>query len=164
LTELIKTILGLQRTHTLPALWLAFVESLPKRDYKRHIKIGEKLKQELKIILGDDGVLLFPSFPVSAMYHNQPLVTNSFDWIYYGMHLTESILFFSKFLILLIFSIKSTGIFNVFGFPVTQCPLGLNSEGLPTGVQLVSNHNCDHLTIKVAEHLESNLIGWIAPS
>jgi hypothetical protein len=84
LKEIIKTILGLQRTHTLPALWLAFLESLPKRDYIHHIKMGEKLKQELKIILGDDGVLLFPSFPVSAMYHNQPLLTNSLDWIYYG--------------------------------------------------------------------------------
>jgi fatty acid amide hydrolase 2 len=84
LKEIIKTILGLQCSHTLPALWLAFLESLPKRDYMHHIKMGEKLKQELKIILGDDGVLLFPSFPVSAMYHNQPLLTNSLDWIYYG--------------------------------------------------------------------------------
>ena len=55
-------------------------------------------------------------------------------------------------------------IFNVFGFPVTQCPMGLNKEGLPTGVQVVANHNCDHLTIKIAEHFESKLISWVQPS
>lgn len=138
ITELAKSILGFQKTHTLPAIFLALVERFA-RDPTRHIQMGEKLKQELKIILGDDGVLLFPSFPTSAMYHNQPLFTNTFDYIYYGM-------------------------FNFFGLPVTQCPMGLNKEGLPTGVQVVANHKCDHLTIRIAEHLESNLVGWIQPS
>lgn len=54
--------------------------------------------------------------------------------------------------------------FNVLGFPVTQCPMGLNKDGLPTGVQVVANHKCDHLTIRVAEHMEKNLVGWIQPS
>ena len=88
---------------------------------------------------GEDGILLFPSFPVVAMYHNMPLFTNTFDWIYYG-------------------------IFNALGLPVTQIPLGLNGEGLPTGVQIVSNHKCDHLTIRLAEYFEENLIGWVQPS
>lgn len=82
--ELIKTLTGVKASHTLPALWLGLIEHLPKQKPLRHIEMGEKLKQELKIILGDDGVLFFPSFPISAMYHNQPLLTNSFDWIYYG--------------------------------------------------------------------------------
>lgn len=77
--------MGLQRTHTLPAIWLSLAELLPKRDFTHHIQMGEKLKQELKIILGNDGILLFPSFPTSAMYHNQPLFTNNLDWIYYGI-------------------------------------------------------------------------------
>lgn len=49
------------------------------------------------------------------------------------------------------------------GFPVTQCPMGLSDDGLPTGVQIVSNLNNDHLTIKLAEYFESNLVGWIPP-
>jgi hypothetical protein len=27
----------------------------------------------------------------------------------------------------------------------------------------VANHGCDHLTIKLAEYFEQNLIGWIEP-
>jgi len=84
LLELLKTTTGFFASHTVPALWLGLMEILPKQNPTKHIQMGEKLKQELKIILGDDGVLLFPSFPVSAMYHNQPLLTNTFDWIYYG--------------------------------------------------------------------------------
>ena len=52
LKETVKTLLGLQKSHTLPALWLAMIENLPKRDTLRHYQMGEKLKQELKIILG----------------------------------------------------------------------------------------------------------------
>ena len=56
------------------------------------------------------------------------------------------------------------GLYNALGFPVTQIPMGLcEKSGLPTGVQLVSNHRCDHLTIKLAEHFEKNLIGWVPP-
>lgn len=48
---------------------------------------------------------------------------------------------------------------------VTQVPMGLSKkEGLPTGVQIVANHFCDHLTIKVAEYFEANLVGWVQPS
>ena len=50
------------------------------------------------------------------------------------------------------------------GFPVTQCPMGLcEKSGLPLGVQVVSNYKCDHLTIRLAEYLEQNLVGWIPP-
>jgi hypothetical protein len=41
----------------------------------------------LKIIIfliGNDGIVFFPSFPVVAPYHSQPLFTNPLDWIYYG--------------------------------------------------------------------------------
>ena len=87
---------------------------------------------------GDDGVLLFPSFPIVAPYHHQSLFTNTFDFLYYG-------------------------IINSVGLPSTQIPLGLNSQGLPTGVQIVANHNMDHLTIGMAEYFETNLGGWVAP-
>jgi fatty acid amide hydrolase 2 len=75
-----------------------------------------------------------------APYHNQPFVTNLFDYIYYG-------------------------IWNALGFPSTQIPMGLSErEGLPTGIQIISNFNNDHLTIKLAEYFEANLIGWTLPS
>jgi hypothetical protein len=35
-------------------------------------------------LIGNDGIVFFPSFPVVAPYHSQPLFTNPLDWIYYG--------------------------------------------------------------------------------
>jgi fatty acid amide hydrolase 2 len=137
-TELFKSIIGLQKKHTLPAISLAITERFPAHKPGHHLQLADQLRQELKDIIKDDGILLFPSFPVVAPYHNQALLTNSLDFIYYG-------------------------IMNVLGFPVTQIPMGLNSEGLPTGIQIVANHNMDHLTIKLAEYFESNLVGWIPP-
>ena len=136
--ELLKSIFCSQTMHTLPALGLAIVERFKTHDPELFVEIGNKLRSELKAEIGDDGILIFPSFPVVAPYHNIPLFTNSLDFVYYG-------------------------IINALGFPSTQCPMGLSSDALPTGVQIVSNHLNDHLTIKVAELLESQLIGWVPP-
>ncbi|CAF0988502.1 unnamed protein product [Brachionus calyciflorus] len=136
--ELLRSILGLQDKHTLPAISLAITERFPTNRPEHHLELANQLRQEIQDIIKDDGILLFPSFPVVAPYHNQALLTNSLDFIYYG-------------------------IMNVFGFPVTQIPMGLNSHGLPLGVQIVANHNLDHYTVKLAEHFEANLVGWIPP-
>lgn len=64
----------------------------------------------LQELLGDDGVLLFPSHPTPAPYHGQPLF-RAFNFVY-------------------------TAVINVLLFPSTQCPLGLGSEGLPLGIQV----------------------------
>lgn len=74
-------------------------------------------------------------------------------------------------------------IFNIFGFPITQVPLGLGSWGVPLGVQVyrlivnyfqASNNFCfnkvignlhnDHLTLAVAAELEREFGGWVSPS
>lgn len=60
-----------------------------------------------------------------------------------------------------IFSLPA--IFNVLGLPVTQCPLGLSSEGLPLGIQLVAASYNDHLTLAVARYLEEAFGGWVLP-
>jgi fatty acid amide hydrolase 2 len=44
--------------------------------------------------------------------------------------------------------------------PVTQVPMGLNSQGLPTGVQVVATRNRDRHCIAVAEELEKEFGGW----
>ncbi len=62
-------------------------------------------------LLGDDGVLLVPSFPTPAFYHYQSL-SKPFNFAY-------------------------TAIFNVLGFPITQVPLGLGSWGVPLGLQVI---------------------------
>ena len=138
LKELMKSIFGLQKNHTLPAIGLAIVERIPNKQVGRLLLLANELKAEIKEILGDDGVLLFPSFPIVAPYHNMPMWTNTFDYVYYG-------------------------IINALGLPSTQCPMGLSASGLPTGVQVVSNHNMDHVTLSVAELFEENLGGWVPP-
>jgi fatty acid amide hydrolase 2 len=56
-----------------------------------------------------------------------------------------------------------TVLFNLFGFPVTQVPLGLSREGLPLGVQLVAAPGKDHLTLALAMELEHKFGGWVPP-
>ncbi|XP_041354859.1 fatty-acid amide hydrolase 2-A-like [Gigantopelta aegis] len=138
-TELLKWVVG-RSDHTLPAIGLGLVEKL---DYLREsyhpkfLDMLEKLELKLQEMLGDNGVLLYPTHPVIAPYHNQPLLT-PFNFAY-------------------------TGIFNALGLPVTQCPVGLSKEGLPVGFQIVGSMNGDRQTIAVARHVEEGLGGWVPP-
>jgi Asp-tRNA(Asn)/Glu-tRNA(Gln) amidotransferase A subunit family amidase len=42
--------------------------------------------------------------------------------------------------------------------------MGLNSDGFPTGIQVVSTPGNERLIIKVAEELSDAFGGWKAPS
>ena len=61
------------------------------------------------------------------------------------------------------FAAYATLLFNVLELPVTQVPMGLNQDGLPTGVQIVAAHGHDHRTICAAQHLERQFGGWQPP-
>ncbi len=136
--ELLKTLFFNQHKHTLPALAYSIMEQIPDFNGKKNIKLGIELREELSQLLKNDSIIIFPSFTVTSFYLNQAIFSHTFDYMYFG-------------------------ILNALGFPSTQCPMGLNKEGLPTGIQIVSNHMMDHLTIKLAEFFESNLIGWVPP-
>ena len=98
---------------------------LPKSLQENALRNGENLRVEVEEILGEDGVLLFPSHPTTALRHNVPLLkTNNFIY---------------------------TAIVNALHLPATQVPLGLDSSGLPLGIQIVAGRNKDHLTLAVAE-------------
>lgn len=138
--ELIKWCLGVS-SHTFPAISLGLAENimkvLPQTCEEAVLKSGEKLRQEIEDLLGDDGVLLYPSHPTTALRHNMPIL-KPFNFAY-------------------------TAIFNVLYLPVTQCPLGLGSDGLPLGIQIVASRNNDHLTLAIAEALEKAFGGWVPP-
>lgn len=53
--------------------------------------------------------------------------------------------------------------FNLFGLPVTQVPMGLTDNGLPLGVQVVAAAGHDHVSIAVALELERAVGGWVDP-
>ncbi len=126
-------------THTLPAIGLCILEALPNKYNKRFHKIAHKFFNEIEVLLGDDGVLLFPTFPQSAPYHGWPLIMNTFDYIY-------------------------CGIINALGLPSTQCPLGLDSQQLPLGIQCIAARAHDQLTLAVAQEIEQFMGGWVSPS
>ncbi|KFM75691.1 Fatty-acid amide hydrolase 2-A, partial [Stegodyphus mimosarum] len=135
--ELLQWLIG-QSRFTFPAIILGLTESTmlgPSDFYSNMVK---DLKQELEGILGEDGILLFPTHPTCAPHHYEALF-KPFNFAY-------------------------TGIFNIFGFPVTQCPLGLGREKLPIGVQVIANAYNDRITLAVAVEIEKAFGGWISPS
>jgi fatty acid amide hydrolase 2 len=124
----------------MPGVLLCMLERVPTLMSSRTRKaaaLGAELRKELESILGDDGVLLKPSYPSVAPKHHRALVP-PFKWIY-------------------------TGIFNVLEMPVTQVPLGLDPRGLPLGVQVAGSNARDHVTIRVAQELERAMGGWVPP-
>jgi len=127
--------------HTLPAIALALLETtadVPRGRAARWAARGEELRLELEDVLGPDGVMLYPPYARTAPKHHHPLL-RPFEWVY-------------------------TAILNVMQLPVTQVPLGLDSRGLPLGVQVAAAHGNDHLTIAVAEELERAFGGWTPPT
>lgn len=137
--ELAKRLFGLSN-HTLPAIGLGIMEALTRESDPSILKLLsmlQTLREQLCTLLGEDGVLLYPSHPCPAPYHNQPLCM-PLNFAY-------------------------TGIFNALGLPVTQVPLGLGKEGLPLGMQVVAAPYQDHLTLAVAAELEKGFGGWVSP-
>ncbi|XP_049820644.1 fatty-acid amide hydrolase 2-A isoform X2 [Aethina tumida] len=98
----------------------------------------EELKDELQDLLKDDGVLICPTFPAEAHYHNN---------IYRKL-----------------FNPAYCAAFNGLGFPVTNCPVSRTEDGLPVGLQVAAAPNCDRLSLAVAEEIEKAFGGWQPPS
>lgn len=139
LWELLKWLVGMS-SHTLPAIALGLTERVMKLSPSINAKLvsmGKSLQAEMETLLGPDGVLLYPPHPTVAPRHHYPICM-PFNFAY-------------------------TAIFNVLGLPVTQCPLGLSSEGLPLGIQLVAASYNDRLTLAVARYLEEAFGGWVPP-
>lgn len=89
-------------------------------------------------ILGNgDSVFLYPTHPTTAIYH-----TESFYRLY---------------------DFAYSALFNVLELPATSIPMGLDSQGLPVGIQVAANHHNDRLCFAVARELENAFGGWVPP-
>ncbi|XP_075980777.1 fatty-acid amide hydrolase 2-like isoform X2 [Anticarsia gemmatalis] len=137
IVELPKKLLGMSDFTLAAILKLADDQILPPVNKEWAEQTTKELREELINLLGDDGVLLFPSAPAPAPYHYSPLL-RPFNFAYWG-------------------------IFNVLKFPAAQVPIGLTSDGLPLGIQVVAAPHCDALCLAVAEHLGKSLGGVQAP-
>lgn len=111
-------------------------QRMPERRMRRGVEAGRALAEEVEAVLGD-GVLLHPPFPRVAPKHNR---TVGRPWM-----------------------LLPAAVFNLLGLPATSVPMGLNSAGLPLGVQVVGPRDRDHLPIAVALELERVFGGWVAP-
>ncbi|XP_070785951.1 fatty-acid amide hydrolase 2-A-like [Enoplosus armatus] len=137
LWELLKWMVG-KSEHTMAAIGLALVEMTQvSKPSPFIIHQKEKLQKGVDELLGTDGVFLYPSHTRVAPKHHHPLF-RPLDFAY-------------------------TGIINILGLPVTQCPLGLGEEGLPLGLQVVAGKLQDRLTLEVALYLEKTFGGWREP-
>ncbi|XP_015186289.1 PREDICTED: fatty-acid amide hydrolase 2-B-like [Polistes dominula] len=127
--------------HTWPCIIYGFflksLQLVPSWYHKAVTKKRDILKKELEEILGSNSVLILPTFNSCAHYHSE---------------------IYAK-----VLNIGYMAIFNELGFPVTQCPVGLNKKGLPIGLQLVANDKCDNLTITLAKEIEKKFGGWQLP-
>jgi fatty acid amide hydrolase 2 len=138
--ELLKS-LAASSHFTQPGILLSLIEKYSSlfgtaREAKLRVK-AQALRDRLNALLAD-GVLLYPPYPAVAPPHQLPKFTRTLDWVH-------------------------TAIFNALELPVSQVPLGLGRIGLPLGVQVVSAHGNDHITLACALSLEKSFGGWVMP-
>jgi fatty acid amide hydrolase 2 len=138
--ELMLWVVG-QSHFTLPGLLLGVFEQVPKMfpaNAARMVEAGKRLRKYMTTeVLRSNSILLFPPHPTVAPHHNVPL-RRPFNFVY-------------------------TAIINAMELPSTQVPLGLDSKGIPLGVQVVGMHHHDHLTVAMALELERAFGGWVPP-
>ncbi|XP_068617677.1 fatty-acid amide hydrolase 2-A-like [Battus philenor] len=138
--EIFKNLIGCSG-NTLIGLFTSLVDysgpQIGSEKYKKYLKKRDEMEKTFKDILGDNGLLLYPTHPTTAPYHNEP--------IFKAMNFSY------------------TAIINCLGLPSTTVPLGLSREGLPIGVQVIANHNNDRLCLAMAEELDAAFGGWIEP-
>ncbi|VDL64120.1 unnamed protein product [Nippostrongylus brasiliensis] len=135
--ELIKFFMG-KSNHTLPGIIGAIIDDADAMSDEQKKEIcykRDRLIRELKELLSTDGIFLFPSWPCTALYHNQPLLA-PVNFAY-------------------------TALFNAIAFPAIECPMGLDKNGIPLGVQIVASPNSDRILIAAAKDLEEGFGGWM---
>lgn len=134
--ELVRSVLRRSK-HTFPGLLLSALsdvaDHLPGMQ-EQWVERADVLQAELEDLLGEDGVLLGPTFPFSAPLH-RGLWRNPFAHSYVCL-------------------------FNVLELPATTVPAGLDSIRLPLAVQLAAKRGNDHLCLAAAAVVEQSTGGW----
>lgn len=106
-------------------------------DVKRLKDEREILLQKLHNLLGDNTVIVMPTFPQATSYPgNIVLQTDSAVYCAWG---------------------------NFMQVPATHVPMGLNEKGLPIGIQVLAGPKQDRLCLAVAEELDKEFGGWVPP-
>lgn len=136
LIELGKKILG-NSDYTLASIYSLIDGILPEEKAEKMRKITKELDDEINELLGEDGILFYPSTTQTAPFHYAAFIQ--------------------------VYNFHYWSIFNSLHMPATQVPLGLSNTGLPLGIQVVATKNRDRHCLAVAEELEREFKGWVAP-
>lgn len=137
--ELISLAFGRPK-YTLPSLGTSVVDRITrlfKTDSQKILQEVDRKINEINNLLGDNAVLIMPTFPTTAPKHYHAIF-KPFDFLY-------------------------TAIFNALQLPATSAHVRLSQSGMPIGVQIVAAQFNDHLTIAAAEEIEKGFGGWSAP-
>lgn len=140
-TELLRTLAGTSK-HAPGALLNAWATTLPSLKDPKYIEkyssITANFRSRLEALLGDNGVLLLPGSNGGAVYLHQDVVYPQTG--------------------------NMTIPFSVMQLPATACPIMLNSQSLPIGIQVVGAHGQDRLCLAMAAEIQKAFGGWKDPS
>ncbi|CAD5215461.1 unnamed protein product [Bursaphelenchus xylophilus] len=135
---MLHSALGLSKIK-LTAIMLAHQLSIPvpegEKQYWTNAK--DKFIDEFYKLVDNDTVFVFPAFPKTHYFHGEPIPA-VWDTFY-------------------------TAVFNLLGAPAMVVPMGLDKDGYPRSVQLVTAPNNDYLLCKVALDLSKKFGGWTPP-
>ncbi|XP_039302063.1 fatty-acid amide hydrolase 2-A-like [Solenopsis invicta] len=138
--ELMKALFGLsQYTKQMLTFAVSFQPNFPfmKSKISYYSKQTDELRQKLLDLLGDDGVLIYPTF-------RNP--------------------FLPQLLLCELLTFSSCSLFNIFVCRVTHVPMGLAHEGMPVGAQIIAASYQNRLCLAVAKEQKKTFGGWVPPS
>lgn len=107
----------------------------PHTSTKRDLRL---LQKELGLCLEGTSLLVAPTFPDTAVLKKNWLVPPN-PWLF-------------------------AGLFRLLGWDCTTLPVGVQSDGLPLGLQLVSSPQQEELRLQAVERLAQDMGGWRPPS
>ncbi|XP_034934312.1 fatty-acid amide hydrolase 2-A-like [Chelonus insularis] len=138
--EMAKAVIGCS-TFSKSAIFMQLVTDMngfmPRSALPEYRKKLQQLQERLLKLLGNDGVLLFPTWISAA-----PPIGHSAMLTTVGEYCLLA---------------------NACGLPSTQVPVGLNNKGLPLGFQVIAAPYQDRLCLAVAKELEKGYGGWTPP-
>jgi len=136
--DFIKYVLCLSKTSLSSHLFFmltSFMQKIiSKERFEYFMTRNEQVRKDLEAILGENSVLIFPTYPDAAAYHGACKAN----------------------VIELAYCIPM----NSLGLPATSCPIGVKSNGMPLGIQVIASQNCDRVSLAVAKEIERMIGGW----
>uniref|UniRef100_T1HPU6 Amidase domain-containing protein n=1 Tax=Rhodnius prolixus TaxID=13249 RepID=T1HPU6_RHOPR len=138
--ETLKSFLGLSEFSSAGLLFMVLKNVnlfIPKSKYEHYYNINEDLKLKFKQVLKDNGVLLYPTFPMPAIHHNEIYTVTA--------------------------GVMYTMIFNTLELPSTHGRASLDQNFFFMYFQVIAGPHQDRLCLAVANALEEKFGGWALP-